>query len=560
MSMPLKDVLADPALVAAEPVVLAGWARLRQLVTWVHTSEVLDIATLLRGGELLLVGGVSLATASREERVAYVREIAECKVAGIAIETGSRLKEVPREMVQEANRIGLPLIQLRRVVRFVEVTQAINSLLVNGAVRRLQLADQVSHALALGLANGAELTQLMEILAVEAQADTRLTTPNGEVLAEVLRSPPDPHDHPDGHDQPNPAGPLPGASSASAVKPFIASVNSAGVTVALLTLTPLPGSNLMLLDAALDRAPEALGLAMLRFRPLSRVERDTHELLALAGSEGAISPRRLTEVAARLGIDRYDAWVTTVARIGPGPSLVTGIEAAVGGAGRTVISQIDRDLHTCVIAMRLTGTTLAAARQLLIEDLRSVPLPPQLTVAVGPGARTLSRLSHCLREARSTLDLTDEAHPAVADSVALGVTRLVAAIDRDDLVSTFIDEQIGDLITLDGARQSQLVHTLATYLRHSSNKTATASVLHLQRQSLYQRLDRIMATLGHPEPGSSRWAAVTLATELETARRLIAGDAESFDRQGQRALTSPFEVRPLGSSESVMKRHPRGGR
>ncbi len=524
MSMPLKDVLADPTLVAAEPVVLAGWAQLRQLVTWVHTSEVLDIATLLRGGELLLVGGVSLATASREERVAYVREIAVRKVAGIAIETGTRLTEVPREMVQEANRLGLPLIQLRRVVRFVEVTQAINSLLVNEAVRRLQLADQISHALALGLADGAELPQLMEILAVEAQADTRLTTPNGEVLAEVYLASPEP-------------------DAALAGRPLVAPVNSAGVTVALLTLTPRPGSNLMLLDAALDRAPESLGLAMLRFRPLSRVERDTHELLVLARTHGAVSPRRLTEVAARLGIERHDAWVTAVARIGPGVSLVTGVEAAVGGPGRTVISQIDKDLHTCVIALRLTGTTLAAARQVLIDDLRSVALSPHVTIAVGPGARTLSRLSDCLREARSTLDLTDETHHVVADAVELGVTRLVAAIDRDDLVSTFIDEQIGDLITLDEGRKTQLVDTLATYLRHSGNKTTTAGALHLQRQSLYQRLDRIMTTLGHPTPGSGRWAAIALATELETARRRVYGEAEGFARLERRGPPAPGQPR-----------------
>jgi purine catabolism regulator len=515
MSMPLKDVLADPTLVAAEPVVLAGWAQLRQLVTWVHTSEVLDIATLLRGGELLLVGGVSLATASHEERVAYVREIAVRKVAGIAIETGTRLPEVPREMVQEAGRLGLPLIQLRRVVRFVEVTQTINSQLVNGAVRRLQLADQVSHALALGLANGNELPQLMQILADEAQADARLTAPNGEVLAEVHLAPQEPDTLPAG-------------------TPLVAPVNSAGVTVALLTLTPRPGTNLMLLDAALDRAPESLGLAMLRFRPLSRAERDMHELLVLAGSDGTGSPRRLAEVAARLGIERHDAWVTTVARLRPGHSLVTGIEAAVSGPGRTVISQIDKDLHTCVIALRLTGTTLAAARQVLVDDLRSVALSPQVTIAVGPGARTLAGMRRCLREARSTLDLTDETHPAVADAVALGVTRLVAAIDRDDLVDAFIDEQLGDLITLDEGRQSHLVDTLATYLRHSGNKTATAGALHLQRQSLYQRLDRIMATLGHPRPGTGRWAAIALATELETARRQASGEAEGFARTAPR--------------------------
>ena len=129
MPMPLREVLRDPTVVAAEPLVLAGRTRLGRLVTWVHTSEVLDIATLLRGGELLLVGGVSLATASPAQRVTYIQDLAERQVAGIAIETGGRLPTVPEEMVTEAERRHLPLIELRRVVRFVEVTQSILSLI-----------------------------------------------------------------------------------------------------------------------------------------------------------------------------------------------------------------------------------------------------------------------------------------------------------------------------------------------------------------------------------------------------------------------------------------------
>src|SRR6185503_14745045 len=117
-------------VVAAEPLVLAGRTRLGRMVTWVHTSEVLDIASLLRGGELLLVGGVSLATATADERRAYIRELAEVGAAGIALETGTSIPAVPEEMITEAERVGLTLIQLERVVRFVEVTQAVNGQLV----------------------------------------------------------------------------------------------------------------------------------------------------------------------------------------------------------------------------------------------------------------------------------------------------------------------------------------------------------------------------------------------------------------------------------------------
>ncbi len=501
MPMPLRDVLKDPTVTAADPRVLAGRTRLGRLVTWVHTSEVLDIASLLRGGELLLVGGVSLATAAREQRVAYIQELAARQVAGIAIETGGRLPTVPPEMVEEAERQHLPLIELRKVVRFVEVTQSINGLLVNESVRRLQLADRVSHALAAGLADGAEVGQLMDILAAEVEADATLTAPNGEVIAEARAD-------------------LEGSLTSAQDHPIVAPVSSAGVTVALLTLKPRPGADLLLLDAARDRAPEALGLALLRSRPLSRLERDAHELLGLAVSGGR-SPRRFVELATRLGINAHDAWVCTVARIGPGQRLTAGIEAAVSRGGRTAISQIDHDSYLSVIALRLDGTTLSAAREGIIADLRDVPLPPQVKVAVGPGARGLTDIGHCFAEAEAALDLAEDTREVVVDAVALGVPRLLVALNRPQLVASFIEEQLGDLLDLDRRRGGQLFETLAMYLRHSGHKTDTAAALHLQRQSLYQRLDRILLALGNPQPGSSRWGALALAVELEAARRRI---------------------------------------
>lgn len=549
MPMPVSEVLADPTIRAADPVVLAGEAGLEKAVTWVHTSEVLDVATLLRGGELLLVGGVGLADASPTQRARYVRELAERGASGIAIETGARLRRVPPEMVQEAERVSLPLVELRRVVRFIEVTQAVNGLLVNESVRRLQLADEVSHALALALARGADLPELMAVLAERTQADARLTAPDGELLAEATAPVPAAGaEHPENPDVLGAGGSaVPSASAPAGMPPVVAPVDSAGVTVALLTLTPRPGGNLLVLDAALDRAPESLGLAMLRFRPLSRRQRDTHELFELARAGERASTRRLREVATRLGLAGHDAWVVTVARIGPGPSLATGIEAAVGRTGRTLVSEVDRHVHTCVVGLTLGGRSLEQARQEVVSELRSVALPAHVTVAVGPGARRVERLPHALAEAEGTLALTDESHQVVADSVALGITRLVTAVDRDDLMQAFVDEQIGDLLALDRDRAGSLFETLAVYLRHSANKTETAARLHVQRQSLYQRLERIMTVLGHPRPGTSRWAAVALAVELETARRTVAGEVHGFggldaaDRRATRRANRPAD-------------------
>ena len=77
-----------PTLAAADPVVRAAADRLpRTQLRWIHSSEVLDIAPLLDGGELLLTGGEALP-ATEERQVTYIRELAERGVAALAIETG----------------------------------------------------------------------------------------------------------------------------------------------------------------------------------------------------------------------------------------------------------------------------------------------------------------------------------------------------------------------------------------------------------------------------------------------------------------------------------------
>ncbi|GAB3435620.1 PucR family transcriptional regulator ligand-binding domain-containing protein [Phycicoccus ginsengisoli] len=498
MVLALRDLLADASLTASAPVVHAGSEALSTPVRWVHTSEVLDIASLLRGGELLLVGGAALADASEEVRRTYVAELAQGGAAGLALETGTRLLCVPPEMVDEAGRHGFPLIELHGVVRFVEVTQSINSGLINESVRRLQLADRVSHALAAGLAEGAELPELTAVLSRVTQASVRLVRPGGEPIAEATH-----------------AGAEGGGRHGEAVT---APVTSAGVTVAILSLVPSADSDLLMLQAARERAPEALGLALLRWSPLSQLERETHEFITTL-VRGARSPRRLLELAGQLGMRDHAAWVSVVGRLGDDPRWSAGIDSALRRGGRRAVSELTHDRYTAVVAFDRTEP-LSVARQRVVRDLRDTPLPPQVRITVGPGSRELTTLGRCLREAELSLELGGEGdRELVVDAAALAMDRFLSAVNRPAVTAEFVDEVLGDLLEHDRARGSDLFGTLATYLQHSGHKTHTASALHLQRQTLYQRLDRVMGLLGHPDRSSDRWAAITVAVEIERSRR-----------------------------------------
>lgn len=78
MSIELGAALEYQSLKSAEPPRFLNNVpeALNRPVRWVHSSEVLDIAPLLSGGELLLSGGQALAGVTAERQADYVRELA----------------------------------------------------------------------------------------------------------------------------------------------------------------------------------------------------------------------------------------------------------------------------------------------------------------------------------------------------------------------------------------------------------------------------------------------------------------------------------------------------
>ena len=145
---------------------------------------------------------------------------------------------------------------------------------------------------------------------------------------------------------------------------------------------------------------------------------------------------------------------------------------------------------------------------------------------------------------------------AVMDCVELSVPRFVHAV-RDAAVGVHSSATCsGSLIAHDRRRGTTLFDTLATYLRHGASKTETAKALHLQRQSLYQRLSRVFEVIGEPVPGSTEYGALLVAVELETARRFSRLSGRDLENR-RRLLPSPQRCADLaGRAEQVVDRVP----
>jgi deoxyribonuclease-4 len=83
----VREVLGLEPCRHGGPRVVAGERGLDRAVRWVHSSEVPDIATLLRGGELVLTTGIGLPEDNEALR-AFVATLAEVGAAGLIVHGG----------------------------------------------------------------------------------------------------------------------------------------------------------------------------------------------------------------------------------------------------------------------------------------------------------------------------------------------------------------------------------------------------------------------------------------------------------------------------------------
>src|SRR5829696_9670756 len=99
----LGDLLALPSVQSARPEP-AGFRDGvdGRVVRWVHTSEIHDIAPLLKGGEALLTTGLGLVALPAEAHRAYAAALARVGVAVLLLELGRSFPTAPPALLDEA--------------------------------------------------------------------------------------------------------------------------------------------------------------------------------------------------------------------------------------------------------------------------------------------------------------------------------------------------------------------------------------------------------------------------------------------------------------------------
>lgn len=165
------------------PEVLAGGDLQRREVRWVHTSEIYEIAPLLKGGEVLLTTGLGLVGMSPAALRDYATGLGQRSIAALVLELGRTFTSAPPALVSAARDANLPLVTLRGIVPFVEVTEEVHALLLSEEIGRLRLAEQIQAAIVPALLAGAGLLAVLRVLADLAGCPVRLYAEDGHLVA-----------------------------------------------------------------------------------------------------------------------------------------------------------------------------------------------------------------------------------------------------------------------------------------------------------------------------------------------------------------------------------------
>jgi purine catabolism regulator len=158
-----------------------------------------------------------------------------------------------------------------------------------------------------------------------------------------------------------------------------------------------------------------------------------------------------------------------------GAHVLAVIELRTTDSGRSSLIDLGRTL-TSRIESRVGLTSVVGVQELVTVD-------------------TIHRGLHdAIDAADFGADTADDVHFAND----LGVTYLLTRMSDGPDLACFVERSLKPLLDHDATTSSPLIPTLATYLEHNASKSSTARALHIDRRTLYHRLDRIEGLLGHP--------------------------------------------------------------
>jgi purine catabolism regulator len=488
----------------------------------VHAIELPDAARLLRGGEMVLTTGIALPD---EEGLlsAYVSELADVGVSAVAVELGRRYVDgLPERFAAAAGEVRLPLIVFGREVPFVAITEAVHGRIIDEQLGELRAAARLHEVFTDLAVAGAGPGEVLRQAALLAGRPVILADLSHRVLA-CEAGGTDPARVLEGFEVRSRAMARPGRTWYDAASGWLVTTVGArgedrGRVILVCDGPPGPGDRVLV-----ERAATTLALGRLLTRQQESLERQAHRtLLSAVLAQAYPGPEEAGVRARALGLPvtgrQLVGIVVRFRNTAPGllaQARVLDVAEAVAEACRSVrvpalVGSLDDERAGALLALdggadqaKVLTAVCTVARQRLHDRRRHSPGPPtgDPVIGVGSAAPGMAEARRSLLEAGEVADAAAQASEGADARIYhrladLRLRGLLYLLGDDARMVTFVDRELGALLTYDATHGSDLTGVLEAYLAAGGNKAVAAARAHLARPTLYERLSHIERILG----------------------------------------------------------------
>jgi purine catabolism regulator len=530
----------------------AGESGLGRAVSWVTALRArLPGFVGLKGGELALLSIRGLRELDGRLSLPEVLErLAEAGVAAAAVQG-----EIPPSALMVADQCGLPLLLLPPEADLPEIERQVSRLLAEQRVDLHRRGDELSSQLNALVIEGRGPEELVDRLAIlaarpfgldDAQAahlhlalprgqsldrarlGQALEAGRGEALAWANRQRFLPSDPPVARFD------LPGTGLARLVAPLALPDGLVGLLSVLAPLNDLGELERL----ALVRGAAACALALSRQRAVlateDRLQREVvDELLA----EDSADPLALLGRANRLGYDLETPHLALLISLSAPDQQRNGHD--YGAVLRRAADLLTRDAdRSTAPPLRLNGSLLTALLPLppdvdersarstgrrLHQTLSTQLKPLVVSVGLGGPRAGVAGLRAAHREAERALALGSQLFGPghLTHFGDLGLYRLLYRLHETPEAEEFRQEVLGALEAYDRQHRADLILTLEAYFAAGASPKETAARLHLHRNTVLYRLQRIADISGHRLDDPPTCLGLQLALRLRQTLRAV---------------------------------------
>lgn len=503
---PVSNVLELDVFRRAGAFVAAGHAGLDRPVRWVHCGESTSIANFLTGGELLLTSGQGLGTAAKEQRD-FVRSLADAGASALVVELGGRVfTDLPKVVIDEADKREIPLVGLPRKIPFVEAVAEVLQQLMESATQQLAGAYEISGFLTKRLLSGADAVTLVHDFARRIGRPVVLESVSHDIKA--YRG----DDHDDGL-----VRDWSSHSRSDVIHHAHAEPGTRCRKVAVVVQEQtwgwlhLPASgradtNLDLL--ALDHAASAIAISLLSSRVTRARSAHRQGILLNRLVAGDLNGPGFVQRALQIGQDLRPGRLV-VAEIASRTKSLQTVESEIGEALRVNdMPAIVADIGRAVVAVIGVPEEqdLAELPALLVDADRTIGLSK---IVDGDGLLEAVGQARSAASTRRPIQMFDD----------LGLLRLLIPLADGPELDHYVEDELGPLLDHEVTKDSPLLDTLVVFLDCDGNKSEAATKLFLHRRSLYYRLEKIEKILGRSLDDAETRLRLRIAIRAQTVAR-----------------------------------------